>query len=248
MAIRSQVYICEDPGTRLALSAFGISCWDAAYCCLPGSVSKPTSFVYDDTPLTFVFRPLGICETGPLFGVSFYSEKPWGFDIFFATVFTLELLLRLLAHMAMSTKAPCNLWNTKVSIVQRERSGQGWVGGGFLDICVSMDRNDASQNVEKLGYLISDISYLMGMIRLAHGLNICSWICFFTGKTLLFPKAECQKKWTYQLLITVYNYSQVAMWWKSILIHSHSGFSSYTWYPKQPGFKWMFGDFQPLFM
>jgi len=30
-----------------------------------------------------------------------------GFDIFFATVFTLELLLRLLAHMAMSTKAPC---------------------------------------------------------------------------------------------------------------------------------------------
>jgi len=77
-----------------------------------------------------------------------YSEKPWGFDIFFATVFTLELLLRLLAHMAMSTKAPCNLWNTKVSIVQRERSGQGWVGGGFLDICISMDRNDASPRLK----------------------------------------------------------------------------------------------------
>ena len=56
MAIRSQVYICEDPGTRLALSAFGISCWDAAYCCLPGSVSKPTSFVYDDTPADFRFQ------------------------------------------------------------------------------------------------------------------------------------------------------------------------------------------------
>ena len=34
-----------------------------------------------------------------------------GFDIFFAVVFTLELLLRLLAHMAMRPKAPC-AWET----------------------------------------------------------------------------------------------------------------------------------------